>query len=58
MKETNVKRRAKVINCKYFKSCGNVYGGCKHPKATSACLFDYIDKCSMSEKRYKTNKCK
>lgn len=47
------KRKAKVLNCKHFKSCGNVFGGCKHPKAISACLHTYIDECSMSERKYK-----
>ncbi len=48
-----MKPRAKVVNCKYFKSCGNVMGGCKHPKATSACLFCYLDDCDKSERKYK-----
>lgn len=47
------KRRAKVVNCKHFKSCGNVFGGCKHPKAKTACLHTYIDECNMSERKYK-----
>lgn len=45
---------AKAYYCKYFSSVGNVYGGCKHPKATSACLHYDIDKCNKSERRYKT----
>lgn len=50
-------KKAKVINCKYFKSCGNVFGGCKHPKAIGACTYQYIDNCNISERKYKiTNK--
>jgi len=48
-----MKRKAKASNCKYFKSCGNVFGGCKHPKAVSACIFQYIDDCDKSERKYK-----
>lgn len=48
-----MKRKAKVINCKYFKSCGNVMGGCKHPKAVSACLYHYLSECNKSERKYK-----
>ena len=47
------KRRAKAKNCKYFKDCGNVWGGCKHPNAVSACLNKYIDECDKSERKYK-----
>ena len=47
------KRRAKTQNCKYFKSCGNVFGGCKHPEATNICLHQYLDQCDKSERKYK-----
>jgi hypothetical protein len=48
------KKRAKASNCKFFKSCGNVFGGCKNPKVLGACLHEFTDQCSESEKRYKT----
>jgi len=48
-----LKRRLKVINCKYFKQSGNVMGSCKHPEATSACLYRFIDECNMSKRKYK-----
>ena len=51
--ETFVRRKAKVINCKYFKQCRKAMGGCKHPEAISACLYRYIDDCSKSERKYK-----
>ena len=46
------KRRCKVCNCKYFKSTGRPFGGCKHPNAVNACLKYYIDECDMSERCY------
>ena len=48
-----VRRKAKVINCRYFKQYGKAMGGCKHPKATSACLYRYIDECPKSERKEK-----
>lgn len=46
-------KKAKASNCKYFKSCGNVFGGCKHPDRKGACLEIYIDDCTYSERKYK-----
>ena len=51
-RNTKMKRRARTYwACKYFKSCGNVFGGCKHPKAANACSYQYIDECQISERR-------
>ena len=52
MENPKNKKRCKVCNCKYFKSTGRPYGGCKHPKAVNACLKYYIDECDMAERRY------
>ena len=49
-------KRVKVVNCKYYKSCGNVWGGCKHPEAQDACLYWYLDDCAKSEKKYHTKR--
>jgi hypothetical protein len=48
--------KAKSFNCRYFKKTGNVFGGCSHTDATSACLDKYIDDCHRSERKYKTKK--
>ena len=45
-------------SCKYFKSSGNAFGGCKHPKAKTACIEYDIDRCHMSERKYKLKKIK
>ena len=51
-----MKRKSKACNCIYFASRGNVMGGCKHPKAVSACLYRYLDECDKSQSRYRKNK--
>jgi hypothetical protein len=48
-------RRAKTYwACRFYKRTGAPFGGCKHPKATSACLNHYIDECEKSERRPRT----
>lgn len=46
-------RKAKVVNCKYFAQVGNVFGGCKNIKATAACIYEFLNDCNLSERRYK-----
>jgi len=44
-------RKSKAVNCNFFRKRGNVFGGCTHPKATSACLSFYLQDCDKSKKR-------
>jgi hypothetical protein len=46
-------KNTKVVNCKFFKSCGNPFGGCKNEKVHGACLHEYIQQCEHSERKYK-----
>ena len=48
-----MKRKAKASGCKYFKSTGAPFGGCKHPDAHNACLNHFIDECKMGKRKYK-----
>jgi len=46
-------KNTKVSNCKFFKSCGNPFGGCINEKVNGACLHNYIQQCEYSERKYK-----
>jgi hypothetical protein len=46
-------KNTKVINCKFFRSCGTPFGGCKNEKVHGACLHEYIQQCEHSERKYK-----
>lgn len=48
-----MRRKSKVINCVYFRQSGNVFGGCKHPSATSGCLGEYLDNCDRAKSRFR-----
>ena len=52
----NLKRKVRVVNCGYFKSCGNVFGGCNHPRAVSVCIYNYLNECDMSKRKLKGEK--
>jgi hypothetical protein len=43
--------RKTYYDCLYFKKCGNVFGGCKHPRATSACFYEYTEECKKGKSR-------
>lgn len=48
--------RKTYYDCIFFRSSANVFGGCKHPSATSACLYEYTKECGMGRSRIKQGK--
>lgn len=47
------KRKSKACNCLFFRSTGNVFGGCKHPKYRRACIETYLDDCQEGVSRFR-----
>ena len=56
VKTAREKMRKAYYDCKFFKSTGNAFGGCKHPNATGACIYEYTDECRIGEGRIVQNR--
>lgn len=48
--------RKAYYDCIYFKSTGNVFGGCNHQDATVACMYEYTDECRIGKSRIVRNR--
>ena len=45
------KMRKTYYDCIYFRRTGNIFGGCKHPKAKGACIYSYTKECEFGKSR-------
>ena len=52
--------RKVYYDCIYFKRTGNIFGGCKHKDATSACIYQHTEECQkgISRKNSETEELK